>query len=140
MTSSLYRHFDVAGTLLYVGVALSPTYRLAQHAVEARELDLVTVVGKSEPIRIYELLGRIGEIDAARRSPDERRGARSARVARRTPGSVFGGGETGPALCVRPRCAQASAPCGLPVAPHQFAASSGTPSMVMRCIRRRSPW
>jgi len=30
--------------------------------VEARELDLITVVGKTEPVRIYELLGRAGEL------------------------------------------------------------------------------
>jgi len=38
------------------------TYRLAQQAVEVRELDFVTVVGKIEPVRIFELLGRAGEI------------------------------------------------------------------------------
>jgi adenylate cyclase len=38
------------------------TYRLAQQAVEVRELDFVTVVGKTEPVRIFELLGRVGEI------------------------------------------------------------------------------
>jgi adenylate cyclase len=32
--------------------------------VEVRELDLITVVGRSEPIRIYELLGRTGELVA----------------------------------------------------------------------------
>jgi len=39
------------------------TYRLAQQAVEVRELDFVTVVGKTEPVRIFELLGRAGEIE-----------------------------------------------------------------------------
>jgi adenylate cyclase len=38
------------------------TYRTAQHVVEARELDLVTVAGKTEPVRIYEAIGRVGEI------------------------------------------------------------------------------
>ena len=38
------------------------TYRLAQQTVEVRELDFVTVVGKTEPVRIFELLGRVGEI------------------------------------------------------------------------------
>jgi len=38
------------------------TYRTAQHVVEARELDLVTVAGKTEPVRIYEAMGRVGEI------------------------------------------------------------------------------
>jgi adenylate cyclase len=41
------------------------TYRLAQHVVEAREVDTVVVVGKSEPVRIYELLDKAGEVDAA---------------------------------------------------------------------------
>jgi adenylate cyclase len=31
--------------------------------VEARELDLITVVGKSEPVRIYELFGRAGQLN-----------------------------------------------------------------------------
>jgi len=43
-------------------VVAEDTYRLAQQAVEMRELDFVTVVGKTEPVRIFELLGRAGEI------------------------------------------------------------------------------
>jgi adenylate cyclase len=39
------------------------TYRLARHAIEGRELDIVTVAGKSEPIRIYELLAEAGGLD-----------------------------------------------------------------------------
>jgi len=42
-------------------VVAEDTCRLAQHDVEVRELDLVTVVGKTEPIRIFELLGLTGE-------------------------------------------------------------------------------
>src|ERR1700730_16471658 len=38
------------------------TYRMAQQVIEARELDLVTVAGKTEPVRIYEAMGRAGEI------------------------------------------------------------------------------
>ena len=38
------------------------TWRLAQQVVEARELDLITVAGKTEPVRIYEVIGRSGEI------------------------------------------------------------------------------
>jgi adenylate cyclase len=41
------------------------TLRLARQEVEARELDLITVVGKSEPVRIYELLGPTGEVTPA---------------------------------------------------------------------------
>ena len=39
------------------------TYRLVRHAIEGRELNVVTVVGKSEPIRIYELLAEAGGLD-----------------------------------------------------------------------------
>jgi adenylate cyclase len=42
------------------------TFRLAQDAIEARELDIVTVAGKSEKIRIYELMAAAGALDAAR--------------------------------------------------------------------------
>jgi adenylate cyclase len=42
------------------------TYRLAQQVVEARELDLVTVAGKTEPVRIYEAMGRAGELASER--------------------------------------------------------------------------
>ena len=38
------------------------TYRMAQQVIEARELDLITVAGKTEPVRIYEAMGRVGEI------------------------------------------------------------------------------
>jgi adenylate cyclase len=38
------------------------TYRLAQQVIEVRELDLITVVGKTEPARIYEAMGRAGEL------------------------------------------------------------------------------
>jgi len=42
------------------------TYRLAQGAIEARELDTIVVAGKTEPVRVYELLACAGELDAAR--------------------------------------------------------------------------
>ncbi len=38
------------------------TYLLSADAVEARDLDVIRVVGKTEPIRIYELLGRKGTL------------------------------------------------------------------------------
>ena len=38
-------------------------YRLAENHIEAREIDLVTVFGKIEPVRIYELQGRQGSLD-----------------------------------------------------------------------------
>ncbi|WP_426418245.1 adenylate/guanylate cyclase domain-containing protein [Bradyrhizobium genosp. A] len=40
------------------------TFRLAQGAVEARELDTITVAGKTEPIRIFELMATAGALSA----------------------------------------------------------------------------
>jgi len=51
----------VYGTSIIVA---EETYRLVRHAIEARELDVVTVAGKSEPVRIYELMGEAGALDA----------------------------------------------------------------------------
>ncbi len=39
------------------------TYEQVKEDVEVRELDLIRVVGKSEPVRIYQLLCRKGELD-----------------------------------------------------------------------------
>ena len=50
----------VYGTTVIVA---EETHRLAQHVVESRELDVVIVVGKSEPIRIFELLGQAGAVE-----------------------------------------------------------------------------
>jgi adenylate cyclase len=50
---------EVYGTRIIIS---EDTFRLAQQEVEARELDLITVVGRTEPIRIYELLGRTAEL------------------------------------------------------------------------------
>lgn len=38
------------------------TLRLVQHEVETRELDLITVAGKTEPVRIHELLAPFGQL------------------------------------------------------------------------------
>ena len=42
------------------------TYRQAQDRVEVRELDLLQVKGKETAVRIYELIGRKGELDEKR--------------------------------------------------------------------------
>jgi adenylate cyclase len=43
------------------------TWKMAKDAVEARELDCIQVAGKSEPVRIFELLERKGQLtDKAR--------------------------------------------------------------------------
>jgi adenylate cyclase len=39
--------------------------RMAEGAIEAREIDSIVVVGKSEPQRVFEALGRKGELDPA---------------------------------------------------------------------------
>jgi adenylate cyclase len=49
------------GTTLMIS---EETRKMAADAIEARELDSIRVVGKSEPVRIYELLGRKGEVPA----------------------------------------------------------------------------
>jgi len=51
----------VYGTTVIVA---EETHRLAQEVVEARELDVVIVVGKSEPIRIFELVGPAGSVES----------------------------------------------------------------------------
>jgi adenylate cyclase len=43
-------------------IVAESTLRLAEQAVESRELDLITVVGKTEPVRIYELLCPAGKL------------------------------------------------------------------------------
>jgi len=40
------------------------TWNLARDAVEVRELDNIRVIGKSDPARVFELLGRKGQLDA----------------------------------------------------------------------------
>lgn len=39
------------------------TYEQAKDFTEVRELDLIRVVGKKKPVKIYELLGRKGEMN-----------------------------------------------------------------------------
>lgn len=53
----------VYGTLIIIS---DETRRLAQGAIEVRELDIITVAGKTEPVCIYELLARAGELESKR--------------------------------------------------------------------------
>ena len=46
-------------------MASEETVRLASHVIEARELDLLIVAGKTEPIRVFELLGLAGALPPA---------------------------------------------------------------------------
>ena len=50
----------VYGTYLMISQA---THEQAQHAVVARELDTIRVVGKAKPIVVYELIGLQGQVD-----------------------------------------------------------------------------
>lgn len=51
------------GTMILADEA---TVRQVSHRIETRELDLLAAVGKSEAVRVYELLGEAGEVDDAR--------------------------------------------------------------------------
>ena len=43
------------------------TYELAKDHIEVRELDLLRVVGKQKPVKVFELIDRKGEIQEAKR-------------------------------------------------------------------------
>jgi len=43
------------------------TYELAKDHIEARELDLILVVGKEKPVKVYELIDRKGQIEDSKR-------------------------------------------------------------------------
>ena len=53
----------VYGTLILIS---EETYRLAQEDIEAREVDVITVAGKTEPVRVYELMSPAGQIEPSR--------------------------------------------------------------------------
>ncbi|MBI2951594.1 CHASE2 domain-containing protein [bacterium] len=42
------------------------TYEQAKGVIEARQLDAIRVVGKEEPVKVYEILGRRGQVAPAR--------------------------------------------------------------------------
>ena len=50
----------IYGTYLMISEA---TYESAKDAIVARELDLLRVLGRAKPGRVYELIGRRGEVD-----------------------------------------------------------------------------
>jgi adenylate cyclase len=52
----------VYGTRIFIS---EESHRLAAVSMETREVDLIRVVGKDEPLRIYELMGGKEEIDPA---------------------------------------------------------------------------
>lgn len=63
-TVNLASRLEAANKQYGTGIIISgETFDRARDGIEARELDLVRVVGKSEPERIFELLGRKGEVD-----------------------------------------------------------------------------
>ena len=47
------------------------TWKMAQEAIEVREMDCIQVAGKSEPVRIFELLAHKGQLDDRARSIKE---------------------------------------------------------------------
>ena len=62
-TVNLASRLEAANKAYGTGIMVTEdTLRLAQHEVEARELDLLVVVGKTEPVRVYELLAPAGQL------------------------------------------------------------------------------
>jgi len=62
---NLAARLEGAGKAYGVGTMISEsTYLVTRALIEARELDSIRVVGKDEPVRVYEVLGRKGEVDA----------------------------------------------------------------------------
>ncbi|HSA89176.1 MAG TPA: adenylate/guanylate cyclase domain-containing protein [Burkholderiales bacterium] len=65
-TVNLASRLEGANKEYGTGILVSQdTWTMAQDAVEAREIDTLRVVGKTEPVRVYELLGKKGGLDAA---------------------------------------------------------------------------
>jgi adenylate cyclase len=64
-TVNLAARLESLNKVYHCSILLSEdTYKLARGVIEAREIDLVTVAGKTEPIRIYEAMSRTGELNA----------------------------------------------------------------------------
>jgi len=61
---NLAARLEGAGKAYHVTTMISEsTYQINRAFIEARELDSIRVVGKEEPIRVYEVVGRKGEVD-----------------------------------------------------------------------------
>ena len=61
---NLAARLEGAGKAYRVETMISEsTYLVTRSLIEARELDSIRVVGKEEPVRVYEVLGRKGEVD-----------------------------------------------------------------------------
>jgi len=69
LASRLEGASKVYGTRVLVS---EETARLARDTVELREIDSIIVVGRSEPQRVFEVLGRSGEVDATTRELRDR--------------------------------------------------------------------
>lgn len=64
-TMNLASRLEGAGKLYGTWTLIGEeTERLARDAVVAREVDLIRVVGKARPVRIFELVGEAGEVPA----------------------------------------------------------------------------
>ena len=65
-TVNLASRLEGANKEYGTGILISEdTWNLAKDAIEAREIDSIRVLGKTEPVRVFELLGRKGELDQA---------------------------------------------------------------------------
>ena len=61
-TVNLASRLEGANKEYGTGILISEdTWKMAGDAIEAREVDSIRVVGKTEPLRVFELLGRKGE-------------------------------------------------------------------------------
>lgn len=66
-TVNLASRLESAGKQYGASIIISEdTWKAAHEGLETRELDRIRVVGKNEPVRIFEILALAGEADAAR--------------------------------------------------------------------------
>lgn len=65
---NLSSRLEGANKFYHTLILLGPrTYELARDVIEAREVDLLRVKGKEQPVAVYELMGRKGELSPERR-------------------------------------------------------------------------